>query len=160
MRKLVVISQTGAGDAVGVCGDVVLVSYVSPSLDEAFSRFVPLFEKAPRDRAIALMVLIGASVRSSFDESRDRLLHLFKDRPYSIRAAATVLLGNGFQAAGHRASVARFRNLLSPDHPSEIFGDIRSAASFLARHVADPTADDIAAAALRLPRSDELTPDR
>jgi len=149
MRSLNVVLQTPAGDRLAVYGEVAMISYVAPALDDALAIFLPIFEAAPR-KSGAVLMLVDSACKPSSQENRERLRKLFETRGSLVTASAMVLLGNGFNVATHIMGRARLHQVQRPTYPSGIFSDVPSAASFIVGYMSGYTTGEIEEAAERL----------
>lgn len=129
MHELKLVDGTAAGDRVGRYGDLVIVSYVSPSVDAPMARFL---SAQPPTGPYALLTIYAPDVAPPGRANRDRIIALQAQLAHLLRASAMVILGEGFLAASHRSAVSRLRLMSKATYPRDVFCDIGHAAVWLA----------------------------
>ena len=144
VRRLVVISRTPGGDLIATYGDVIVVSYASPSMEKAAGQLIELADAELALGPRGVLSCIHAGVRASAGPAREQLAALLARYREHIRGIATIVCGTGFRAAGMRSLIASIRLGSGGGYPSGTFTEPGAAAAWLAARVPDLDAGALA----------------
>jgi hypothetical protein len=144
VRRLVVMARTQGGDLIATYGDVLVVSYVSPSMVEAAAELIEVADAELAAGPRAVLSCIHAGVRASAGPNRERLAALLAKHRERILGVATVVRGTGFRAAGVRGLIASVRRGSGGGYPSGTFTEAGAAVAWLAARVPDLDAGALA----------------